>query len=223
MRNRIERGYWAKGDKISSLEQLGLEFAVARLTVRQAIDILCGEQLLSAQPGRGTFVVGRPEKKRWLNLSNNLRSLAASVLSNVFKLVSVEEDVPPPRLTKNDGKAAPSYVFLKSVQFDGERQLSVVRLHLAKHLFEMDREHFMQAAALPRLVNMESVSIARAYQSTMIGVAELETAKLLQIELGEPIADCRLVIIDSNDVAIYVADIHYHRNCFAMRVDLLNK
>jgi hypothetical protein len=38
---------------------------------------------------------------------------------------------------------------------------------------------------------------------------------------GEPTADCCLVLVDNNGIAIYVADIHYHRSCFALRFDLL--
>jgi GntR family transcriptional regulator len=56
-----------------------------------------------------------------------------------------------------------------------------------------------------------------------IGVADLETANLLKIGLGDPTADCRLVLVDKDQVAVYVADIHYHRRCFVMRDDLLKK
>ncbi len=221
MRHRIERGYWAEGDRISSLGELESEFAVARLTIRQSIDLLCEEGLLRAQQGRGTFVLERPEGKRWLGLSNDLRSLVASVLDGMFKLISINEFAQPPRLMQGEGEAAGSYVFLKSVQSDGDKRLSVVRLHLARHVFDRDPQYFKTAAALPRLVEMDGVSILRAHQTTLIGVAEPETAELLGVGLGEPIADCRLIVVDAGGRAIYVGEIQYHKDCFAMRVDLL--
>jgi GntR family transcriptional regulator len=60
MRQRIESGYWSEGEKISTIEVLESEFGVARVTVRQAIEMLREEGLLDAQQGRGTFVSGPP-------------------------------------------------------------------------------------------------------------------------------------------------------------------
>jgi GntR family transcriptional regulator len=68
---------------------------------------------------------------------------------------------------------------------------------------------------------MENVVITHAYQRFTIGVADPETADLLEIGLGEPTADCQLIVVDDKDVAIYVADIHYLKNCFVLRSDLL--
>ena len=46
MRQRIERQQWRPGQKISTLVELEREFEVARVTVRQAVDILRQEGLL---------------------------------------------------------------------------------------------------------------------------------------------------------------------------------
>jgi GntR family transcriptional regulator len=56
-----------------------------------------------------------------------------------------------------------------------------------------------------------------------IGVADPEIAEQLKVGLGEPTADCRLVLVDDHGVAIYAADFHYHRNCFSLRRDLLDR
>jgi GntR family transcriptional regulator len=72
-------------------------------------------------------------------------------------------------------------------------------------------------------MEMDDITIVHAPQVVTIGVADPETAELLKIGLGEPTADCRLVLIDNNGIAVYVADIHYHRNCFALRSDLIER
>ena len=43
LRRRIEVGHWKPGQKISTLEELEAEFQMARVTVRQAIEILENE------------------------------------------------------------------------------------------------------------------------------------------------------------------------------------
>src|SRR5688500_16160457 len=66
IRQRIETGYWQAGQKISTLDELEQEFEVARVTVRQAIELLREEDLLRCQQGRGTFAAEEPPNKRWL-------------------------------------------------------------------------------------------------------------------------------------------------------------
>ena len=223
MRQRIESGYWSEGEKISTIEELEGEFGVARVTVRQAIEMLREEGLLDAQQGRGTFVSGRPKNRHWLNLADDFDSIVESVRNNVLKRVHVEDNAPPPELREGEGSPADGYAFLRSVQYNDGEPFSVVNLHLARHIFNKDRKRFTHTAALTRIMEMDDLAIAHAYQTVTIGVADPETAEHLRIGLGEPTADCRLVLIDGDGTAVYVADIHYHRRCFALRVDLMEK
>ncbi len=223
MRHRIDTGVWTEGDKISTLEELEKEFGVARVTIRQAIELLREEGLLDAQQGRGTFVFGKPKHNRWLNLPTDFNALLNSVKENVLKRVHIDENAPLPELAEGEGKLAEGYVFLRSVQYNNNEPFSVVNLYLDKKIFSRGREHFSQYASLPQIVEMKDVSIAHAHQILTIGVADPETADLLKIGLSEPTADCRLVLVDDKDIAIYVANIHYHKSCFTLRLDLLEK
>src|SRR6188768_3750632 len=77
LRGRIARGLLKRGDQLPTLEELMQEFDVARVTVRQAIELLSREGLLSAQQGRGTFVTGVPSGlERPLRLQTTLLELA---------------------------------------------------------------------------------------------------------------------------------------------------
>ena len=221
MRQRINSGYWAEGEQISTLEELEEEFSLARVTIRQAIELLRAEGLLQAQQGRGTFVSGRAVNNRWLDLATDFHSLVESIRNNVLKRVFIQRDAEPPVLIPGEGNPANAYTFLRSVQFNSGKPFSVVNLHLDQKLFLRDSKRFTRSAALPKIVEMEDVIITHAYQRFTIGVADPETADLLEIGLGEPTADCQLTVVDDKDVAIYVADIHYLKNCFVLRSDLL--
>ena len=223
MRQRVNSGHWAEGERISTLEELEEEFGLARVTIRQAVELLRVEGLLQAQQGKGTFVSGRSTNDRWLNLATDFDSLVESVRNNVLKRVFIQRDAEPPARVAGQGNLAEAYTFLRSVQFNGGKPFSVVNLHLDQALFMRDSKRFTRSAALPKIVEMEDVAITHAYQTFTIGVADPETAELLEIGLGEPTADCQLTVIDNNDVAIYVADIHYLKNCFVLRNDLLKR
>lgn len=221
MRQRINSGYWAEGEQISTLEELEKEFSLARVTIRQAIELLRAEGLLQAQQGRGTFVSGRAVNNRWLNLATDFDSLVESIRNNVLKRVFIQRDAEPPVLIPGEGNLANAYTFLRSVQFNSGKPFSVVNLHLDQRLYLRDSKRFTRSAALPKIVEMEDVVITHAYQRFTIGVADPETADLLEIGLGEPTADCQLTVVDDKGVAIYVADIHYLKSCFVLRNDLL--
>ncbi len=221
MRQRINSGHWAEGERISTLEQLEEEFDVARVTIRQAVELLRTEDLLQAQQGRGTFVSSRPGNDRRLNLATDFDSLVDSIRNNVLKRVFIQRGAEPPVLIPGEGTLAPAYTFLRSVQFNDGNPFSVVNLHLDQSLFLRDAKRFTRSAALPKIVEMEDVVITHAYQKFTIGVADPETADLLEIGLGEPTADCQLTVINDKGVAIYVADIHYLKDYFVLRNDLL--
>ncbi len=223
MRRRIDTGRWIEGEKISTLGELEEEFAVARVTVRQAIEVLREEGLLDAQQGRGTFVSGRPKNNRWFNLSIDFDGMLASIKDNVLKRVHIEENSTPPDLGDGEGTRAEAYTFLRSVQYNTGKPFSVVNLHLDQRIFSRDSKRFTRTAALPKIVEMDDVVITHAYQTLTIGVADPETADLLKIGLGEPTADCHLVLVDDKGIAIYAADIHYIKDCFALRIDLLSQ
>lgn len=221
MRHRIESSYWAEGAKIPTIEELKREFAVARVTIRQAIQLLQKDGLLAARQGRGTFVCAEPKNIRWINLSNDFDSMVASIRKNVLKHIDVQENVPVPLLTKGEGRAAAAYAFLRSVQYNNGAPFSVVNAYIDKDIFHRHRGRFTRGAALAQMVETEVVRLLHAHQTLTIGVASPETAELLKIALGEPTLDCRLVLENEDGIAAYIGHIHYNRSCFAIRNDLL--
>ncbi|MDP2708153.1 MAG: GntR family transcriptional regulator, partial [Burkholderiales bacterium] len=130
LRQRIENGQWQPGQKISTLEGLEREFEVARVTVRQAVELLQNEGLVLRQQGRGTFVADKLQDKHWLRLETTWESLIAPIKDNVLKLIKTDNPPALPALAKGEGKLAPEYVFLRSVQLKDGAPYAVVNLHL---------------------------------------------------------------------------------------------
>ncbi len=118
LRRRIRDGHWPVGAKIATLEEMEREFGVARVTVRQAIDLLQGEGLVKSFQGRGTFVTGTVENDRWIQLATDWDSLIAPIRDNVPHLLPSATQ-PAPRIEEGDGTPAPEYVFIRSIQKRG--------------------------------------------------------------------------------------------------------
>jgi GntR family transcriptional regulator len=56
LRERVESGLWRAGDRLPTESELAAQFGVSRITVRQALERLEDDGLISRQRGRGTFV-----------------------------------------------------------------------------------------------------------------------------------------------------------------------
>jgi DNA-binding FadR family transcriptional regulator len=61
---RIVSGDWQPGSVLPNLEKLAEEFAVSRLSIREAMKLLAGKGLVDARPRRGTIVRPRNEWSR---------------------------------------------------------------------------------------------------------------------------------------------------------------
>jgi|SRR5579864_1222761 len=220
LRRRIEDGYWSPGAKISTIEELQAEFGVARVTVRQAVELLEKDGLVRREQGRGTFVAGTIEDPRWLTLDTTWSSLIGTIKHNVPKILSVSESTTKPRLSPGEGQLADRYMFLRSVQYRGARAYSLVNLQLAKEIYDRDPEAFRHNAALPIVASMRDIKIASAHQTLVISSADPETARLLRLPLNAPTAEAHCVVIDCRGIAVYVADITYRGDCIKLETNL---
>ncbi|MDE0993543.1 MAG: GntR family transcriptional regulator [Rhodospirillales bacterium] len=221
LRRRIEKGFWKKGDKISTLDELVVEFDVGRVTVRQAIDLLQEEGLVKRQQGKGTFVVKQIKKEQWLKLEVSMSSMLETLSDNKPKFLSSKSPILPPQLNSEEGKLADEYVCMESVQFRDKKPYGIVKVHLDKYIFELAPESFHKNLTLAVLPQLESLKIKRAHQTLIIGTADTETAQLLDTGLNAPTAEVHCVVTDENDVAIYVADIIYRGDCIKFDIQLL--
>ena len=221
MRRRIETKQWHPGEKIPTLVELEREFQVARVTVRQAVDILRDEGLLRSQQGRGTFAAEKSADRHWFKLATTWDVLIESIKHNVVKRIKVDNAALLPTLRDGEGELADRYVFQRSVQYKDAEPYGIVNLHLANTLYKRAPEVFRQHPALPVIASWKDIDIRHAHQTVVIGSADPTSSDLLQIALGAPTAECRCVLIDRDNVAIYVADIIYRSDAIQMHIDLL--
>jgi GntR family transcriptional regulator len=219
IRQRILSGYWVPGQKISTLEELGEEFQVARVTVRQAIEMLRAEGLVSARRGSGTFVSGAAPDREWFRVAATWPSLVESVRENVPKAVKISKRAGPPALALEDGNAAKRYVSLRSIQYRRDRPFSVVNMLLAANVYDRKPTLFTEMAALAAIDAMK-VRVQSAHITFGLGNADADVADSLKVALGAPVLECHCVVVDDRSVAIYVADIVYRSDSINFRIEV---
>jgi GntR family transcriptional regulator len=220
LRQRIGRGVWTHGDKLPSLEELVREFDVARVTVRQAVDLLAREGLLSPQRGRGTFVTGRPAQDRWLRLETSLHALADVYRDDKPKLTLIEEAAATPGLRPRDGSPAPRYHFMRRVHSRNDVAYCVISIYLDERVFRMAPGRFRRETVVPVLLELPKVKIAEARQTLAISTADMEVAGHLNIPFNSPVAEVRRVCTAPDGTVLYLGEVTYRGDYIHFEMDL---
>ncbi len=99
---------------------------------------------------------------------------------------------------------------------------ALAQVHLAKEIYERHPKSFRRRTALSVLASLDEITIARAYQTFVIGAADIETAQRLGLALNAPTAEAHCVVVDDRGVAIYIGDIIYRGDRVKFDIDLLN-
>jgi GntR family transcriptional regulator len=220
MRQRIARGHWAHDNRLPSLEELMGEFGVARVTVRQAIDLLAREGLVSPQQGRGTFVTGTPHRERIINVVTTLDELSRMYEDTQPKIVTIDESVTSPPLDMAEGTPAPRYAFMRRVHSREGRPYCVINIYLDERIFRRAPEEFRSKTVIPLLKSMKNIGIHSAHQVLTIGTADMEVASALELPVNAPVAEVRRIFKDAAGTVIYLADVTYRGDAIRLEMDL---
>ncbi|RYF31063.1 MAG: GntR family transcriptional regulator [Comamonadaceae bacterium] len=220
LRQRIARGVWAHGHRLPSLDALGVEFGVARVTVRQSIELLARDGLVSPQQGRGTFVIGQPQSERWLNVVTTLDELSRVYRDTDPQIVNIDESTSAPALRPGEGTPAERYVFMRRVHSRDGRPYCVINIHLDERIFRRSPKRFRDETVIPLLTKMKGVTIARAHQVLTVGTADMDVARLIDVPVNAAVAEVRRVFRDSDDRVIYLAEVTYRGDAIHVEMDL---
>lgn len=219
-RQRIGRGEWPDKHRLPTLDALAAEFSVARVTVRQAIDVLAREGLVSPQQGRGTFVSGVPRKERFISVVTTLEELVRNYEDTQPTIVNMEEGVNSPPLKFDEGTPAELYTYMRRVHVRDARPYCVIGLYLDEQIFRRAPAEFRAHTVIPILHKMSDVQIATAHQVLTIGTADMEVAQMLEIPVGSPVAEVRRIFKDPQGIVIYLANVVYRGDAIRIAMDL---
>ena len=220
LRQRIARGRWRAGQKLPTLPELMQEFDVARVTVRQAVELLAREGLLSAERGRGTFVTAPTPATGTLKLQTALRDLANVYRHDTPQLTLLEETAAMPALQSHEGAAAPGYRYLRRVHTRAAVAYCVIAIYLDERVFRMAAKRFRRETVVPVLLDLPRVRIAKAHQTLTIGTADVEVAEHLQLPLNAPVAEVRRIFHAPDGSVLYLGEVTYRGDYIRFDMDL---
>ncbi len=219
-RQRIARGEWPDKHRLPTLEALAAEFAVARVTIRQAIQVLAHEGLVSPQQGRGTFVSGVPRKERFISVVTTLKELVRNYEDTQPTIINMDEGVNTLPIKPEEGASAEQYIYMRRVHVRDGRAYCMINLYLDERIFRRAPLEFRTKTVIPLLHNMPDVHIDIAHQVLTIGTADMEVAQMLGVPVGSPVAEVRRIFKDPHGIVIYLANVTYRGDSIRIEMDL---
>jgi GntR family transcriptional regulator len=119
------------------------------------------------------------------------------------------------------GKAAPKYHMLRRIHSRDGQRYCVITLYIAKSIFDRHEAALRSKLALPVLFDDPELHIESARQSLIVTKCDMETAELLDVSVGEPMAEVRRVMCEQDGTIFYLADVMYRGDYIRLDMDLL--
>ncbi|HEY0920131.1 GntR family transcriptional regulator [Devosia sp.] len=226
MRERIVNGYYPGDVPVPSEAELAETFAVSRITVRKAMEILAAEGLVTRARGRGTFVTDRAQQNRLdrpvvSNVNGLFSYLNAVGKSTRLRVISLDRGEAPPRIAALMG-VAPDTEVVRAVRI---RDLHgrPYSLSMAYLLPEIGAEIGVQDLArtdMIDLVQRAGANVEQVEQVLTATLADEYAAQHLEIPIGSPLMRMIRVFVDARLGSFYVAEILYCADRYEYRVAL---
>lgn len=220
MRRRIQTGEWPPGTMLPTLHELASQFGVARVTVRQAMDALASEGLIWRRQGKGTFVTEHSREKHWMSVETDWASLVRMIEGTESRVLNAFDTIRHPRLESTDGRAAETYHYMRRLHSYRGKPHLLIDLYLDRNVYRRASKKFDELPVIPVMDQLRGLKIGLAHQTLTVSTADLDTAELLHMAVGEPIVEVRRAIQDGSGTVIYFARLHYKADVFRLEMNL---
>lgn len=201
LRHRVESGELAAGRLLPSESELSAAYAVSRVTVRKALELLRDEGLIDARQGFGWFVATDPVRQVLGRLGTIEDQLVELGLGSERRVVGFRIVAAPPRVRQV--LRVDSVLEVRRVNLaDGQPFARVtvwcpeevgVRLSQA----DVERLPFYELVGVP---------IGGATQTIAAALADADDAALLAVPVGSPVLRCERVTRGIDDQPLLVSE-----------------
>ncbi len=204
LRQQIESGALPPGVKLPNLVEMGKLFGVARVTARQAVQLLVMEGFLTSRQGRG-ITVSRPLPARpYENMRTSWNAMIKRIEGAGVELLDAADVRRCPLADGWNLPAVLEYRYMRRVHIKDGARFAYIELYLDKAIYDRAPERFNATTVIP-VMNELGVNVAKARQELTIGCASPEAARHLRIACGAPVAFVRRYACDVSGRAIYAA------------------
>ncbi len=222
---RIELGELAPGS-VTSEQELGAEFQVSRITIRQALAELEREGRVLRVPGKGTFVAERRKlepQSALTSFSENMRALgmAPSYASVRVTEAPATEEVSA-RLMIPSGEPV---LRIERVMLADDIPMALMRAQLPRRIYERGRGLFTPARLADHsfYLTLEldlGIELWKAKETVEATTADEEEARLLNLGVDDLLLVVHRHTLDRDGHPVEYTQLRYRADLYRYQVEL---
>lgn len=204
LRRAVATGEYPPGGQLPTEEALGHAFAVSRITVRGAIDLLVAEGLLRKVRGRGTFVAASPVEQALVQLTDFAEDMAAAGLRASSRVLALTKEVASPEVAAILGLARGATV----ARLDRLRLADAVPFAFdvtylpLRYGALLDRDRLADETLVQQLEERYGIPVRSGTFVIESGAASAEVAALLHVARDAPLLLLQRTLYTEHDAVL---------------------
>jgi GntR family transcriptional regulator len=226
LREKINSGGFAPGDRLPTESELILQYGVSRITVRQALQALADDGLIERRQGRGTFVAERRTRKRKFagvtHLTGSLDELIEMGRETPVQLLEmnrVEADAHEAELLGL--KPGEPVYRLKRLRARDDQPYSLILNYLPAEIgARLTREELSRGVLLQLLETKFGLHLTEARQQITAELADPYVAQLLKVRVGSPLLSIERTVYDKDGRPVEYVHTLYRSDLYSYSVFL---
>lgn len=222
LRHRILGGEWAYGQSMPSIEELCAQYGVARTTVRQALQAMADEGLISSQRGRRTAVIWTAERDPAAPLYfSGFTGIGSDVPNYTVRVLSRTPVDALPAGRWDIGRDEGPYLHIRKLDQDGEQPYGVSSVYLLEDLharFPQGADGKAKLAQLALTYAKPALNLARERLS--VEPADFDSATALDCPMAAPVVRVIRVFCDTTERVAYYGISVYRGDRFRLERDV---
>lgn len=221
LKKKITGGEWPEESLIPTENNLMKTYAVGRETVRRAVLRLVNEGYLFRQRGKGTFVC----RKRPEDGLEQLVSFTAEMLARGYKpgnLVLANQRLHPDQDTAEilNCSGREEVIYIKRLRTANQLPVAVEESYLLSDVFGDVDPDKLEGSFYEYLVYDKGIKPGKIVQEISSGLADKETAELLEVDPGHPILQLSRLMYTADGKPFFWMIFRYRGDIYSIKTKL---
>jgi len=221
IRDAISNGRWKPSEQLPTIPEFCEHYQVSRITVRQALQILSKEGLITSASGRGTFatdLVGKGVTESALRnaISDALQTAEHETMEVLCRVPGVHL----PQELHTGHQQYPTYVRVRKVHAHRGQPFQISDTYVATSVYRRFPKHADNSAKTARLLrDFGGVRIRTTRQEMTLAHADAELAALLNCDVAGVLVRMHRWRLDETQRVVYAASNFYRGDRFVLEIE----
>jgi len=220
LKDRIHSAVYAQGQRFPTERELVDEFAVSRVTIRKALELLQHEGWIRKARGKGSTVLAKAPDMKSVKLTGTIEDIIKTGLSSRIKIISFEFTEAPPGIAGLFDSRGSKFLKVERVRYVEDAPFSFSTAFLPYEIGSKIKKRMISKKPILEVLRQDlGISVTKGYQKIEAAVASPRIAEYLSVPIGFPLLRVERSMWDQKGVAVEYIVIYYRSDRYYYSVE----